>query len=205
MSIMMRRPKSVFLALLALGAGVVLFGGLNDGVRPWDRAVAFEAGANGYTAEGSVSDYKSVVQFNTAALKDASIQLTLNMRSTSTGYNSVDEVALSEEFLDVNRHPTAVLTAQGAKLDGDGKYNMDAQLTLKGVTKPAPLRLLVQVKEGTPVLKGAVAVNRLDFGVGKETYNGVVLDKEMKLRFSLVAEKPSEAVNGPKQAGIEIK
>jgi polyisoprenoid-binding protein YceI len=204
MSIMMRRPKSVVLALLAVGAGVVLLGG-HDGIRSWDRAVAFEAGANGYTAEGSVSDYKSVVQFNPGAPNDASILLTLNMRSTSTGYNSVDEVALSEEFLDVNRHPTAVLTARGAKPDGDGKYSMDAQLTLKGVTKPAPVRLLVQTKEGTPVLKGAVALDRLAFGVGKETYNGVALDKEMKLRFSLVAEKPSDAVSPPKQGLAENK
>lgn len=205
MSIMMRRPKSVVLALLALGAGVVLLGGRLDGIRPWDRAVAFEAGANGYTAEGSVNDYKSVVQFNPDAPKDASILLTLNMRSTSTGYSAADEVALSEEFLDVNRHPTAVLTARGAKPDGDGKYSMDAQLTLKGVTKPAPLRLLVQTKEGTPVLKGAAAFNRLDFGVGRETYNGVALDKEMKLKFSLVAEKPADAASAPKQGLVADK
>ena len=205
MSIMMRRPNSVVLALLALVAGVFLLAGRQDGIRPWDRDVAFEAGAGGYTAEGSVRDYKSVVQFDPDALKEASILLTLNMRSTSTGYNAADEVALSEEFLDVDRHPTAVLAARGAKPNGDGKYLMDAQLTLKGVTKPVPLRLLVQIKEGAPVLRGAAALNRLDFGVGPETYRGVALDKEVKLRFSLVAERLSDAISAPKPGIIEVK
>ncbi len=205
MSIMMRRRNSVFLALLTLVAGVLLLAGRQDGIRPWDRDVAFEAGAGGYTAEGSVRDYESVVHFNPNALEDASILLTLNMRSTSTGYSAADEVALSDKFLDVDRHPTAVLTARGAKPNGDGKYIMDGQLTLKGVTKPVPLRLLVQIKDGTPVVRGAAPVNRLDFGVGEETYRGVALDKEMKLKFSLVAERLSDPTSPPKPGIIEIK
>ncbi len=205
MSIMKRRPNSVVLAILASVAGIVLLAGNQDGIRPWDRDVAFEAGAGGYTAEGSVRDYESVVRFNPDAPEEASILLTLDMRSTSTGYSAADEVALSEVFLDVARHPTAVLTARGAKPNGDGRYIMDAQLTLKGVTKPVPLRLLVQIKEGTPVLRGAAPVNRLDFGVGEETYKGVALDKEMKLKFSLVAEKLSNAISPPKPATIEVK
>ncbi len=195
---MMRRPNSVVLALLALVAGILLLAGPQNGIRPWDRDVAFEAGAGGYTAEGSVRDYKSVVKFNPDALEEALILLTLDMRSTSTGYSAADEVALSEAFLDAARHPTAELTARGAKPNGDGKYIMDAQLTLKGVTKPVPLRLLVEIKEGTPVVRGAVTVNRLDFGVGEETYKGVALDKEMKLKFSLVAERLGDAISPPK-------
>jgi polyisoprenoid-binding protein YceI len=201
MSIIMRRPNTAVLALLAFAGGILLLSGRQDGIRPWDRDVAFEVGAGGYTAEGSVRDYKSEVKFNPGALEEASILLTLDMRSTSTGYSAADEVAQSEAFLHVDRHPTAVLTARGAKPDGDGKYIMDALLTLKGVTKPVPLRLLVQIKEGKPVLRGAVALNRLDFGVGEETYRGVVLDKEMKLKFSLVAD----AISPPKPGIIEVK
>ena len=200
----MMRSNSVLLALLALAAGVLLLSGRQDGIRPWDRDVAFEAGAGGYTAEGSVRDYKSVVQFNPGALEEASILLTLNMRSVSTGYSAADEVAQSKEFLDVERYPAAELTARGARPDGDGTYIMDAQLTLKGVTKPVPVRLFLQIKEGTPVLRGAVPVNRLDFGVGEETYRGVALDKEMKLKFSLVADKPSDAA-GPAKMATEVK
>ena len=173
MSIMRRRPNAVVLAILALVAGILLLAGRQDGIRPWDRDVAFEAGAGGYTAEGSVRDYKSVVQFNPDALEEASILLTLDMRSTSTGYSAADEVALSEVFLDVARHPTAVLTARGAKPNGDGKYIMNAQLTLKGVTKPVPLRLLVQMKEGTPVLKGGCRSTASILAWGRKPIRGL--------------------------------
>ena len=146
---MMRRPNSVVLALLASVAFVLLLAGRQDGIRPWDRDIAFEAGAGGYTAEGSVRDYKSVVQFNPDALKELRSP-TLNMRSTSTGYSAADEVALSEAFLDVDRHPTAELTAHGATPNGDGKYIMNAQLTLKGVTKPCLCVSLSRLGRGRP-------------------------------------------------------
>ena len=68
-----------------------------------------------------------------------------------------------------------------------------------------PLRLLIQIREGTPVLRGAVAVNRLDFGVGEETYRGVALDKEMKLKFALVAERLGDAISPLKPGIIEVK
>ncbi|KAI93335.1 hypothetical protein T281_17335 [Rhodomicrobium udaipurense JA643] len=198
MSGMMRNPKSLALVLLAAAAGILLLANRQDGIRPWDRDVAFVAGAGGFTAEGSVKDYKSVVQFNPNAPEQASIHLTLDMRSTTTGFRAADEVALSKEFLDVERHPTAKLTAKGAKLISDGRYVMDAELTLKGVTKTVRIPLLVQIKEGAPVLKGAASVNRLDFGVGAEEYRGYALDKEVQLAFALVGEKLNETITPPK-------
>ncbi|WP_127075714.1 YceI family protein [Rhodomicrobium lacus] len=193
-----RSTNAAILAILAVGVGILLLAGRQDGIRPWDRDVAFVAGAGGFSAEGSVKDYKSVVRFNPEAPEQALIELTLNMRSTTTGFRAADEVALSEEFLDVERHPTAKLIAKGAKPVGDGKYVVDAELTLKGVTKTVKLPLVVQIKEGAPVLKGSAPVNRLEFGVGKETYRGYALDKEVQLAFALVGEKLGNAITPPK-------
>ncbi|MBT3069874.1 YceI family protein [Rhodomicrobium sp. Az07] len=198
MSGITRNTNVVILVLLAVGAGILLLAGRQDGIRPWDRDVAFVAGAGGFSAEGSVRDYKSVVRFNPESPEQALIDLTLNMRSTTTGFRAADEVALSEEFLDVERHPVAKLTASGAKPIGNGKYVMDAELTLKGITKSVRLPLVVQIKEGSPVLKGAASVNRLEFGVGAETYRGYALDKEVKLAFALVGDKLVEVITPPK-------
>ena len=150
-----------------------------------EDAVAFLVRAGGTPAEGFIENYKTDLQFNPASPEKASLRLILDMDSTSTGSRMADRAATSEEFLDVDRYPTAELTAKGAKPNGDGKYIMEGQLTLKGITKPIHLPLSINVKDGIASLKGETTVNRFDFGLGPESYMGLVLDKDVKVRFAL--------------------
>lgn len=150
-----------------------------------EDAVAFLVRAGGTPAEGFVENYKTDLQFNPAAPEEASLRLLFDMRSTSTGSSLADRAATSEQFLDADRYPTAELSAKGAKPNGEGKYIMDGQLTLKGVTKPIHLPLSIKIKEDAASLRGETTVNRLDFGLGPESYMGLILDKDVKVRFVL--------------------
>ena len=155
------------------------------GLRLEEDEVAFLVRAGGAPAEGYVKNYKTDLQFNPAAPEEASLRLLFDMRSTSTGSSLADRAATSEQFLDADRYPTAELSAKGAKPNGEGKYIMDGQLTLKGVTKPIHLPLSIKIKEDAASLRGETTVNRLDFGLGPESYMGLILDKDVKVRFVL--------------------
>ena len=161
--------------------------GLGPKPGPWlqEDEVAFMVRAGGVPAEGYVKNYKTDLQFNPASPEQASLRLILDMHSTSTGWSTADRAATSAEFLDADRYPTAELSAKGAKPNGDGKYIMEGQFTLKGVTKPIRLPLSIKVKDNVASLSGATTVNRLDFGLGPESYMGYPLDKDVKLQFAL--------------------
>ena len=171
--------------VLATLAIIGLVGPKPAGPGRGEDAVAFLVRAGGTPAEGYVENYKTDFQFNPASPEQASLRLIFDMRSTATGSSMADRAATSEEFLDVERYPTAELSAKGAKPNGDGKYVMEGQLTLKGVTKPIRLPLSINVKDGMAALRGETTVNRLDFGLGPESYMGLILDKEVKVRFAL--------------------
>ena len=188
-----RRSTSPRVALLVLAASVLSFVGPGDatamewGVNPQKSEVAFEASGSGYSTKGIFKDYKTEIEFDPETPEEASIRVTLDMRTASTGAADTDQTLQSEEFFDPGRHPTAEFTARGATPDGDGKYILNGQLTLKGVTKPLTLPFSIDIAEGTAAVKAETKINRLDFGVGPETVAGLAVDKEVKLTIDLRA------------------
>ena len=79
--------------------------------------------------------------------------------------------------------------AKGAKPNGDGRYILNGQLTMKGVTKPVILPFSIEIESGVAAVKGETTINRLDFGVGPESVAGMAVDKEVKLTVDLTATR----------------
>ena len=188
-----RRSASRRVALLVLTASALSFAGLKQasamewGVNPQKSEVAFEASGSGYNAKGTFKSYKTDIEFDPETPEEASIHVTLDMRSASTGAADADQTLQSEDFFDPRRYPTAEFAARGAKPDGDGKYILDGRLTLKGVTKPIALPFSINLAEGTAAVKAETTINRLDFGVGPESVAGLAVGKEVKLTIDLTA------------------
>jgi polyisoprenoid-binding protein YceI len=188
-----RRPASPRVALLVLTASALSFAGLKQasamewGVNPQKSEVAFEASGSGYNTKGTFKNYKTDIEFDPETPEEASVHVTLDMRSASTGAVDADQTLQSEDFFDPRRYPTAEFAARGAKPDGDGKYILDGRLTLKGVTKPIALPFSINLAEGTAAVKAETTINRLDFGVGPESVAGLAVGKEVKLTIDLTA------------------
>jgi len=188
-----RRSASPRVALLVLTASALSFAGLKQasamewGVNPQKSEVAFEASGSGYNTKGTFKNYKTDIEFDPETPEEASVHVTLDMRSASTGAADADQTLQSEDFFDPRRYPTAEFAARGAKPDGDGKYILDGRLTLKGVTKPIALPFSINLAEGTAAVKAETTINRLDFGVGPESVAGLAVGKEVKLTIDLTA------------------
>src|SRR5438309_8432468 len=77
----------------------------------------------------------------------------------------------SPDFFDAERHPELRFAAQNIRLDGDGKVSVDADLTIKGVTKPVTVSGTVTEPIADPYGNDRIGVNlatkidRTDFGV----------------------------------------
>ncbi len=158
-------------------------------INPQKSEVAFEASGSGYNTKGTFKSYKTDIEFDPDAPDQASVHVTLDMRSASTGAPDTDQTLQSEDFFNPGHYPTAEFAARGAKPDGDGKYIFDGRLTLKGVTKPVTLPFSIDVAEGTAAVKAQTTINRLEFGIGPESVAGLAVDKEVKLTIDLTATR----------------
>jgi polyisoprenoid-binding protein YceI len=122
------------------------------------------------------------------------------MTSVDTASATRDEHLRSADFLEVATYPTMSYRSAGVRPDGDG-FVMDGELTLKGITRPVPLRLEASGFGADPLAAGPApgaragftatgVINRMDFGVsynGPIPGGGVLLGEEVQIILEIEA------------------
>jgi polyisoprenoid-binding protein YceI len=114
-------------------------------------------------------------------LLNSSVTATIDLTSIDTNNKQRDDHIRSADFFEVDKYPTMTYRSTGLRRDGD-EYILEGELTLKGVTRPVPLKLEVNGFGPDPFAadpaKGARAgftatgeINRTDFGI---SFNGPI-------------------------------
>lgn len=126
------------------------------------------------------------------AAKTGTVDISIPTATIQTGEADLDKHLKSNEFLDVEKFPTATFKGKITKFKDDAPAEVQGDLTLHGVTKPVTLTLgsfkcmMHPMKKGIE-LCGADAhttINREDFGVvwGKD------FGFDMKVKLSIQVE-----------------
>lgn len=111
----------------------------------------------------------------------SSVTATIDLTSINTANDQRDDHIRSADFFEVDKHPAMTYRSSEIRPDGDD-FVLDGELTLKGVTRPVPLKLEANGFGPDPFapdpLAGARAgftatgeINRMDFGI---SYNGPI-------------------------------
>ncbi len=117
--------------------------------------------------------------FDPASPQDSEVEATIDARGIWTGEPNRDAHLRSADFLDVDNYPEITFRGNQVEVLGNHDYNVTGELTIRGVTRPATLRVryLGQwqtpwwedgVDKGPKVRAGFVAetaISRHDFGV----------------------------------------
>ena len=117
--------------------------------------------------------------FDPASPQDSEVEATIDARGIWTGEPNRDAHLRSADFLDVDNYPEITFRGNQVEVLGNHDYNVTGELTIRGVTRPATLRVryLGQwqtpwwedgVDKGPRVRAGFVAetaISRHDFGV----------------------------------------
>ena len=110
-----------------------------------------------------------------AAAKTATVDITIDMTSIDTGYDTFDGHLQGEDFFDTAKYPTATFKSSKVVFEGDTPTKVEGELTMKGITQPVTLEITnFKSTDAHPMLKkpaiGASAVTtvkRTDFNAGK--------------------------------------
>jgi polyisoprenoid-binding protein YceI len=95
----------------------------------------------------------------------------IDVTSVDTGAPERDAHLLSSEFLDVDRHPTIRYRLLALRPEGDGRYRLLGELTIRGVTCQLALDATVAASAPGPwgderlALELSGALSRRDFGL----------------------------------------
>ncbi len=106
---------------------------------------------------------------------DASLTLEIDAASVETGSGLKDKEARGKNFFNVKEYPEIRFVSKTITPDADpSKLHMDAELTLRGVTKPVSIAIILHPREnGLQRIEGDFSFDRREFGM---THN-VLFDK----------------------------
>ena len=128
--------------------------------------------------------------------------ITLDVATINTNNEKRDAHLKGEDFFEVSKFPTITYQITKVSKAKNGKYKMDGELTLKGLTKPVSLKDV----EITPTVKdpwggtrrglaGTTTLNRKDFGL---TWNkaldggGVVVGDSVEIEVAAELKQQAE-------------
>lgn len=147
------------------------------------------------TVRGTLGKVSGTLTLDEADVTKSSVTATVDATGIDTRDAKRDEHLRSPDFLDTKQYPTITFASTKVEKDGDGRYKVTGNLTLRGVTKPAVLTV-----EGSPTplqdpfgntKLGGVAktkINRQDFGIAwnkKLDAGGLVVGDEVDVTIDI--------------------
>ncbi len=128
--------------------------------------------------EGRFNDFDGKVVWNEADPAKSQLNFTIQAKSVDTANTKLDDHLRSDDFFNVEKHPTITFKSTKIEKLNEERYNLTGDLTISGVTKsisfPATIRGPVDAKGQGKKSLGVQAnfkVNRIDFKVG-DTWQG---------------------------------
>ncbi|MFV0604314.1 MAG: YceI family protein [Niabella sp.] len=146
------------------------------------------------TVSGKFEKFEGTVEADDDSFNDASISFSADIDSINTGVGDRDAHLKSPDFFDGTQHPTLKFQSTGFTKKNDSDFELNGNLTLRGVTKPISLQAelggIGPNAYGQTVAGFELAgkFNRKDFGLNWSAVTeagGVVVSDEVKLSINI--------------------
>ena len=145
-----------------------------DYVQQPGSSLGFTASYQGEAFSGSFSKFNSSIRFDPAKLAQSRFDVRITLTSANTKNAERDEMLIGSEFFNATAQPEARYVASKFRALGNNRFVADGVLTLRGISKAAPLTF-TWVPGAKPQLLGTAKVQRLDFKVGTGDWDDLEL------------------------------
>lgn len=169
----MRLSSLALAATLALAPALALAAPPTWTVDHAASKLTFSTSVSGKGFTGVFRRWDAVIHFDPRDLAHSDVTATIDITSAFTGDNDRDAELPDQDWFWTSHFPRATFVAKGFQAVGPGRYQAPGVLTLRGVAKPVTLPFTLAIAGATAKMKGAVALNRLAFGVGQGEWSAV--------------------------------
>jgi polyisoprenoid-binding protein YceI len=120
--------------------------------------------------------------------EEGEVDVTVDVRTMTTGNRAYDEVIAGFDPFDARRHPTATYRSRGVTWAGD-EARIDGVLTLRGVSRPVALTASYAVgRPGRMLVRGGGTIDREQFGVRFDVPGlSKIVPRQMRLEIDVDA------------------
>lgn len=219
----MKHPfRSFALALVAVTAAASFASAAPETLRidPNHSNVGFSIRHLFARVTGRFTGYEGALTWDAAAPANSSVDVTIQAASITTQNDFRDKDLRSDNFFDVEKHPTLTFKSTKVELaegkttlaEGD-KFKLHGDLTMKGVTRPVVLDATFNgagpvaiggMKMGTVTgFEATTTINRKEWNIvwNKNLDNGgTLLGDDVTINLEVEASTPRQSAEGGKKA-----
>jgi polyisoprenoid-binding protein YceI len=178
----------------ALGAAAALLAG-PAAAATWQvdmggSKLGFRGAMSGDAFEGVFRRWSAQISFDPKALATSKVTVQIDTGSAATGDADRDQAIPTADWMASQAFPKASFVSREFKDLGGGRYLATGDLTIRGIKRPVSLPFTLAINGDLARVNGAVAINRLDFGVGQGRWKtGDVVAPTVTVSVALVAHR----------------
>lgn len=116
---------------------------------------------------GVFRDWRAEIAFDPNALDQARAEVTIATGSAYTGDTNKDGALPGRDWFAVNLFPDARFETVGFRHLGEARYEAEAELTIKGVTRSVTLPFTLTITGDDARMEGALEMIRTHYDIGE--------------------------------------
>jgi polyisoprenoid-binding protein YceI len=161
-------------------------------VIPVHSSIKFDVKAS-IDIKGKFDKWNANLTFESPDETTGSLEINVDASSVDTGSGMKNGTLKSKDFFDVERNPQITFKSTKFVQTGPDTFEVDGDFTIRGVTNPEKLTLVVTGKgTGSSEIKGKMVFNRKNYGMNKGIMFVKIAD-HVEVNFHLKAKR----VSGP--------
>jgi polyisoprenoid-binding protein YceI len=134
-------------------------------ITPEDSTVKFNVKAS-VAIEGNFEKWDATLTFTSPDVTTGVLDVKIQAATVNTGSGMKDDKLRGKDFFDVKQDPLITFHSSKIVQTGPTTFDVPGTFTIRGVTKPETLTLVVSGKgTGTGDIKGTMAFDRKDYGM----------------------------------------
>lgn len=136
-------------------------------ITPMHSSIKFDVKASVDIA-GKFDKWDASLTFTSPDETTGVLVITIQAASVDTGSGMKNNKLKGKDFFDVERNPVITFKSTKFVRTAPGSYELDGDFTIRGVSNPEKLTLIVSGKgTGSGEIKGKMVFNRKDYGMNK--------------------------------------
>jgi polyisoprenoid-binding protein YceI len=141
----------------------------------------------GINTGGTFEGLNGSITFDPANLALSNFDVSVDAKTLDTDIEARDNDLRKAKYFDVEKFPKLIFKSTKVSTTNKPEYlYMTGTITIKGVSKEIRFPFTQKLKNGGYLFEGEFKLNRLDFGVGEESFS---LADELTVELSIFAKK----------------
>ena len=151
--------------------------------------LSFVGDQNGEKFQGGFKKFDAKIALDPEHVEAGSISVTVDTASAYAGSSDRDELLPQKDWFDTSKFPQAQFVTTSLRKIGEEKYQAEATLTIKGITRSVSLPFTLVLEGDHWHAQGKVALMRTDFDLGQGMFaNEAYVKHAVDVDIDLIAK-----------------